>query len=242
MPDLRIPHRIALSLLSLILVGARAAAAPASIEDPAGATLATPLAASSAACTWSDGTLSNVSYQVQAPDYLTSFATRLPSGACPTCGAGQPLEIQSVSFRVRWLAACSAQATVSVVGSTSGPGCTVPDPSVVLAGPVTVPITSASAVGVVYTVPLPAGNCVSGDAFVVVRFTGFDACSQAITGTTTPCVDCQQYYTTGANPQFSDWCPYVGTGSPMWLSVDANCCVVTPTQGRSWGGVKIRYR
>jgi hypothetical protein len=147
---------------------------------------------------------------------------------------------------MRWFRACSASAEVSIVRATQGDSCLVPDPTQILCGPVTQTLVAPGNANVIYTVAVPSGCCVSGDAFLLVRFTGLAGCATGtgpgLTAAQAPCVDCEQFVT--ANnifPTMTEWCS-IGASNPMWFSVNADCCSMTPTRERSWGTLKTLYR
>jgi hypothetical protein len=202
--------------------------------------------ATNAACTLEPGPISGTSYVLQPPDAFTAVAWKIPMSSCTACPSPAALDLKTVSFRVRWFGACTATAEISIVGAQPGPGCLVPDPTQVLCGPVSYSISGTAAGGVVYTLPTPSGCCVSGDAFIVIRFGGFDQCvtpsfAPGLTATLLPCVNCEEYYTsTVSAPSFTDWCSFPSAMS-LWLSVDADCCIPTPALRHSWGTLKTRY-
>lgn len=213
-------------------------------------------AAATATCNFQPGAENTFSYIWTRPEELNLVAWRLPS--CTACGGGGGLNVTAVTIRVRWPFACSAQATVSIVGATNVNGCLRPDTTQVLCPPRTSTIRSTIQNIAVVTHPLPvtAGCCVSGDAFVVIRFSGFGACpsidgtSPGLRASTGACAPCQQYFMASnfVLPGLQEWCqpvePEDGAGPDflMWMSVDANCCSVTPTTRHSWGRVKTGYR
>lgn len=204
-------------------------------------------AATPAACDLEPGPLGSISLTFESPEAWTSFAWRIPRSSCAACAPAQALEVESVSVRVRWLYACSAQAEVLVVAAKGDPACPVPDTSRVLCGPVTSTIAGSGPGGVVHTLPLPGGCCVSEDAFALVRFVGLASCgggiSPGLTYASGPCVPCSQYVTIGSLlPAPADFCAYAPPHDPLWMSVSAGCCAATPAGRRSWGSLKTVYR
>lgn len=190
-----------------------------------------------------------VSYTQFAPEHYTSFAWRIPTGSCTACSAPQDLIINSVSFRIRWFTACTAQAEVSIVGATGPPECRVPDPDNVLCGPALYPVSGTGSESVLYTLALPPACCVTGEAFALVRYIGTGACTPGSLGQTpgigqadAECVTCEQYYTSSPSvPSLSEWCYLTGIRK-FWMEVDADCCGVTGLEPRTWGKLKTFYR
>lgn len=212
-------------------------------------------AAATATCNFQPGAENTFSYIWTKPEALDLVAWRLPS--CAAC-AGSGLNVTAVTIRMRWPFACTAQATVSIVGATNVNGCLRPDTNQVLCPPRTSTIRSTIQNIAVVTHPLPtsAGCCISGDAFVVIRFSGLGSCpsldgtSPGLRASTGACAPCTQYFMASnfVLPGLQEWCqpvePEDGAGPEflMWMSVDANCCAITPTGRQSWGRVKSIYR
>jgi hypothetical protein len=212
------------------LAGTQAVAAPPMtvLDDPlAGAASGFDVMAGTAfTCTLESGPISSTSYRYVEPDAFTSFAVRIPS--CGACPEPQTLAVRTISFRVRWFAACAAQAEVSIVRAVASGGCLAPDPTQVLCGPTLHPLVGTGSVGIIHTLTLPTDCCVSGDAFVRVRFIGLDGCSvsPALTGTTTACVNCEAFFTTAVStPTLTDWCTVVPNG--LWWRIESDCCAAT---------------
>lgn len=183
-----------------------------------------------ATCTLEPGPIeTSVSYAWTTPDAFRALAWRIPRASCTACAPNVGLAVRKVSFRVRWFGACSATAEVSVVGATGPAACRVPDPNQVLCGPATYPIIGLTSSGTIHTLDVPAGCCVGPEAFVLVRFTGFDACypagqsSPGLTRTSAACVNCtEDVATTVSYPALADWCSLTTSG--IWLQVEADCC------------------
>lgn len=190
-----------------------------------------------------------VSYNQVTPNYFTSFAWRIPTSNCTACPAPQNLLINSVSLRIRWFSACTAQAEVLIVGATGPAGCRVPDPNNVLCGPAIYPVSGAGSESVLHTLPLTPACCVTGEAFALVRYIGTGACAPGSSGQTPGigqanmlCATCDQYYTSSPGvPSLTDWC-IAPTVNKFWMEVDADCCVATDLDSRSWGRLKTIYR
>ena len=204
--------------------------------------------AAPAACTIAAGSVNTFHYFWTPPEELRSMAWRIPTASCTDCPPGSSLNLKSVRFRVRWPIACSAQAKVSIVGAVPGPGCLLPDTNNVICPEVTYTIrnTTPGVAAVVHTLQLSSACCVTGDAFLLVRFDGFGICSGAVgpglAASTAPCVACQQFVTaSGIFETPTDHCT-TGAANLVWFSIDADCCQVTDSPGRTWGHVKSLYR
>ena len=216
----------ALAAFSTTLV---AASPPITIVDDPATDYAAAFAATTgiaATCTLEPGPISATSLAFSQPDAFTAMAGRI--APCAACPSPQTLDLKTVSIRVRWLSACTAQAEVSIVGATGTAGCLVPNPTQVLCGPTLHTISSPGQVGIIHTLPIPSGCCVSGDAFVLVRFIGFQNCSASpgLTLATTACVNCDEYFTTNVSrPSLTDWCTISTNG--LWWRLEADCCTVT---------------
>jgi hypothetical protein len=251
MHPLRCPIRLFVVPVAMLLAASlppiARAVGPTEVRDPSDSSPANPglAAGPTATCTLEPGPISGFSYVWNPPAAWESIAWRIPSSGCAACPAPALLDLKTVSFRVRWLEACSATAEVSVVAATGDPACPRPDPGQVLCGPVSYPIAGANA-GVVYTVPLPSGCCVTPNTFVLVRFIGFAACggsgvTPGLTRTEVPCVACEQFATVSSlHPTLTDQCEI--TTYPIWLGLETDCCQPTPAAPRSWGRLKTRYR
>lgn len=234
---------VSLSLAaSLPSTGSADPAAPMVIEDllPQGGGLPS----LDASCVLSPGPV-GASSVVFTPEVYTAVATLVDPQSC-ACPLASSIVLRTVSFRVRWFEACSATAEVSVVGSTGG-ACPAPDLGRVLCGPVSHPISSAGAVGVTYTLPMPDGCCIDEPAFVLVRFTGFELCGGANTpglviSSVFSCTPCTQYASiSNLFPALTQWCS-IAESLHLWFSVEADCCDATPTLPGSWGRLKTIYR
>jgi len=227
--------------------GAVFASTPGTLFEDTPGRAASP-ARASAACTLEPGPIGTFALAITGEAY-TAVASRLRPASCTACGATSAVTPTSVSFRVRWTDASSAQVQISVVGATVTGGCTVPDESTVLCGAVSYTLTSTGPGGIVYNLAMPSGCCISGDAFVLIKFVGglvkgssSTASNPALSLTSVPCVNCEQYFSTSISyPTLADWCPATSQNS-LWISVDADCCTPVPTLRHSWGGVKFLYR
>ncbi|NOT34918.1 MAG: hypothetical protein HOP12_12210 [Candidatus Eisenbacteria bacterium] len=200
-----------------------------------------------ATCTLTPGPVNNFSFIWTPPEELKTVAWKVPTANCAACAATGAVTPTSLRFRMRWLGACSAQVQFSIVGAVQGATCLEPDPTRVLCSPSNFTITGTGSTNVIHTLPIPAGCCITGNAFVLLRFTGLGACASATTGpglaaSTAACVACTQFVTAlNIFTTTTEWCS-VGAANPMWLSLETDCCGATPSLGHSWGTLKTLYR
>jgi len=205
-----------------------------------------------ATCVLQPAPVSLFAYVYPLPYYFTSLAWRIPTQSCAACPAPGLLNLTTVAFRVRWeRIPCSASVDISVVGATGNPSCLVPDTSQVLCANVnyTLETNDEGDNYEVYTLALSPACCVSQDAFLLLKFTGFDTCyntsnnlTTGLTATTALCVNCDEFVTVAnQTPPFFDWCADSQTNS-IWVQLQAECCGATPSRNRSWGHVKTIYR
>ena len=205
--------------------------------------------ATPAACTIAAGSVNSFHYFWTPPEELKTFAWRVPTASCGDCPPGASLNLKSVRFRIRWPFACSAQAQVSIVGAMPGPGCLVPDTNQVIcpAATYTIRSTVSGVAAVIHNLQFSSACCVTGDAFLMVRFEGLGLCPGSVgpglAASTAPCVSCQQFLTaSNIFETLTDQCA-TGAANLTWFSIDADCCQVTPAgPTRSWGGLKSIYR
>jgi hypothetical protein len=223
------------------LIASAAGAPGAGSAAPSGSSTASP------ACTLTPGAMQSVSFFWTPPEELTAAAWKISASTCDACAATGGLTPTSVSFGVRWFRSCSALAQVLIVGARTDGGCPVPDTTKVLCGPATFTISNNRGGIKAHTLQLPGGCCISGDAFLLVRFTGFGGCSAAglspgLAASSGPCVACEQYVS-AANiyPTLTEWCS-VGAANSMWFSMETQCCLVTPVKEHSWGRLRVMYR
>jgi hypothetical protein len=203
--------------------------------------------AAQATCTLEPGIRQNVSFIWTPPEELTSMAWKIPT--CTACGPNAGLQPTQVTFGVRWFRPCTAQAQVRVVGAHLVNGCLAPDTTRILCAG-SLQTLSAPVSGLqLHTLPFAAGCCISGDAFLFIRFTGFGKCtdfdatvSPGLAAAGGPCVGCDQYVS-AANifPDITEWCS-IGASGPTWFSLQANCCAATGVGVKSWGALKTLYR
>lgn len=197
------------------------------------------------ACPLSIGDARGVAFIWTPPEELTSMAWKIPVESCAAC-ASYGLWIKTVSFRVRWTGPCVATAQISIVGARTGASCLEPDTANVLCPAVPYPIAGTGNASVTYTLPVPGECCVSGDAFLFVRFSGFGGCASTISpglaASTAGCTPCDQFVTAShIYPDLTEWCS-IGATNETWFAIEADCCAATPTHRTTWGSLKTIYR
>lgn len=248
-PDLAVAGLLALCLATPI-PGLATAGTPIPIVDD-GPVVLSPGSdqAATGVCVLQPAPRASFAYVLNAQEVYRNVAWRIPFASCPVCPAPQILQINSMAFRIRWFGVCSAAAEVSIVGATGPSTCRVPDTTIVLCPPVTYTIDNPSGMpGVIYTLPLSPGCCVTGEAFALVRFSGFENCLSAdglgpgIYSTTAVCTNCDQFYTSTVVPGLTDWCSPPFPPNSLWIQLDADCCTAVGTERSSWGKVKALYR
>lgn len=186
----------------------------------------------------------------QAPAFIINYLlppddgyyTLIRSADCAACTGPGGVEAQIAHVFLNYRVACSQPVTVSIVGAVAG-ACPTPDLTNVIMPPIATNLTAAAAGNYNFSVPLPPGICLNGDAFLVVNFVaGGTGCS---TSTTRPrlitgasCDPCTSYniYPGGAD----ELCDVGFNGNPI-MNLEVICCSVVPTQHRSWGSLKVRY-
>lgn len=176
------------------------------------------------------------------------YYTLLRPSQCPACHNDGYL-LTTAHMELFFDAPCQIPVTISVVpADLSDPACPKPNP---FAPPICQPvqyIISDNTLNqcVDYALPMPAGCCINGPAFLVIEFdqgtcpTGRPAfCGPAA------CNLCTQYnFYPGVGAPGDDLCailaPHALTGNIMY--VDATCCSPTSTAPGSWGMLKTLYR
>lgn len=219
----------------------RAGVATIESDDPA------PPPAVSGACLLQPGPINSFSFFWTPPEALHTMAWKIPTGSCAACPSGA-LNLNAVTFRMRWPIVCSATAEVLIVGAKQGVTCLEPDTTIVLCGPTSQTIARVgSGLNVLHTIPIPASCCVSGDAFLLVRFSGLGSCfsggvGAGLAAAQGPCVPCDQFVSAfGIFETPVDLCS-TDAENPTWFAIDADCCAGTPNLPESWGSVKTLYR
>jgi hypothetical protein len=188
---------------------------------------------------------------VYVVDYLTppadQYFTQLYPWSCP-CPTPDSLYVKSAHVLLSFPILCSMTVTVSIVGATLAGTCYRPDPNKVIVPPNDYELT-ASVVGASdFSMPLPAGYCITGPTFLEFTVNSFSGCPnmpphvfpQPSLVTTGSCVPCRSwnFYPAGHEIELCD----VGfPGNPI-MYVQGDCCTSTPVRGGSWGRLKTIYR
>ena len=172
-----------------------------------------------------------------------SYYTRINSSDCTVCTGPGGIEVVSASIFLNYRSVCAFPVRVALVGATGPAGCRVPDPSTLLSAPLNYDLLPPATGNWIFTMPLPPGTCVSGDAFIEITFLSTAAgCTSSSTWprlvTTASCNACQQYNIyPGGN---DEWCSVAPPGNFV-VTADVNCCSVVPTLPKSWGQLRIMY-
>jgi hypothetical protein len=177
-----------------------------------------------------------------------AYYTLLKASDCTVCGAGgyKPLAAHVGLYFVA--PGCVQPVRVAIVGSTGGP-CPLPDLGTILCPEVPY-VIDATAPGfplgapVDVSLPLPAGCCILGDAFLKVVFDlgTCDSSNMGFLTSATPCAACTQWNIyPGGGPD--DICTvFTSFGyNLIIMNVEADCCVTSATP-KSWGQMKSLYR
>jgi hypothetical protein len=235
-----------LPALALLIATPAPAQPRAEMVEVGPAGLVPPLGEGSAACLFSSGTAAGAALFFPNPNPLQQVYMLVQPSDCPDCPAPQALLLRDLYLGLSWAyATCPPPRNftieVSVVGAGSSAGCLVPDPARVLCGPELRTLTQTTASIQTHTIPMPDDCCVGEPAFIRVRFVE-NVCpdtSPALLVTQEPCQSCQVYFELYDEPGVHDWC---APRAALWYQVRADCCMATPTLGRSWGGLKSLYR
>ncbi len=174
------------------------------------------------------------------------YYTYLKYSDCPACGPGGLL-ITAAHLILYYQEACSIPVEVSIVPAIQSGGCAVPDVNNTLCGPVPFQLTVSNPGGYDFIMALAQPCCITGDAFLLIRFVDFGTCTTLpdLVAADVPCNPCVSY---NLNPSFGFvdmcadpfWAQY-NSGNPN-MFVDADCCTTTPTLHGNWGRLKQLYR
>jgi hypothetical protein len=174
------------------------------------------------------------------------YYTLLNPAGCTACSAPAVSAVAAhVFLNIRAL--CTIPVSVGIYGATGGAACYKPDPNNVLCAPFTVNLTPTALGNFDFSIPIPAGCCISQPAFLKIEFLSLDA---ACSGTTTiprliTSADCSMGCSSwnifpGGGPD--DLCLTIGFPGQPVMALDVDCCNATPTLKHSWGSVKSFYR
>lgn len=173
-----------------------------------------------------------------------AYYTKISSADCSACTSPGGIEVVSADIFLNFRVNCTIPVRVALVGAQGDAGCRTPDPNNLLCAPITYNLSPGAAGNFIFTMPLPAGCCVSGDAFVEITFLANGAgCSTSTTIprliTTATCDPCTQYNIyPGGN---DEWCSVVPPGNFV-VTAAANCCNIVPALPKSWGQLRMMYR
>lgn len=171
------------------------------------------------------------------------YFTLVRSGDCTTCTGPGGVEAQIANVTLNFPVACSVPVEISIVGATGAPACRSVDVTSVLMPPIALNLTAPAPGMYSFSIPLPPGICINGDAFLGVNFVADGACA---TNATRP-----QLVTTASGSACTSYNIYPGggpddlvaigfPGNPR-MNLEVVCCSAVPTEHRSWGQLKIRY-
>lgn len=190
-------------------------------------------------------TIGEVGPPVFSVDYLyppdDAYYVLLTAGACGSCLAPDTTIVSTAHVVLHFPTACSQPVSISVVGTTGGPSCRVPDPTNVLCPPSPYDLAPGAAGTYDFALPFSAPCHLDADAFLCVNFVSDGvgcAAARPRLMTTAQCANCQNY---NIYPAGNDDLCAVNFPGALVMYVDALSCAV-PNLARSWGAVKIHYR
>lgn len=171
-----------------------------------------------------------------------AYYTLLDPAACGcTSPGGVLLSTAHVVLFFQTLA-CALPVTVSVVAADlTDPACPAPLPGQVICSPVSYTLNPA-AIGLWdFTLPLNAGCCITGKAFLRVTIDGVGTCSTLPKLVSTDgCESCVSW--NGYPPSYMDELCAVGFPGNPNMYVEAACCDAVPAHVGTWGRIKSMYR
>ena len=161
---------------------------------------------------------------------------------CPT-GA---VQLNDIKIYLNFPVACSVPVQISVVAAVGATGCYRLDPLQNLCVPLNYNLAPGAPGNYIFTLGLPTGCCINGPAFIGINFVApGPGCPTSATwprlvttAVCNPCVSYNIYPPAG----FDDLCVDVGLLGNVAMFADADCCDATPSQGSTWGRVKVLYR
>ncbi len=172
-----------------------------------------------------------------------SYYTRISSTDCTACAGASGIEVLTANILLNYRAACSFPVRVAIVAATGPAGCRTPDPTTLLSAPLTYNLAPTAPGNYTFSMPLPVGTCIIGDAFIEITFlNNVTGCNSSTTIprliTTASCTPCRQYNIyPGGN---DEWCSVTPPGDIV-VNADVNCCYIVPTLPKSWGQLRIMY-
>jgi hypothetical protein len=234
-------------LLALVTSGTTAfAAKPAPVITPLGGAGMDQMIVAPPRYTHTTCTLGEVGTPAYIVDYLLppddGYYTLVDPAACGC--PGNSVLLTNIKILLNFRAACAQPVEISVVGAVGDVACWSPDPTNILCPPSNWQLQPPAPGNYIFTMPILSDCCLSGPAFIVVKFGPFGAgCTTSTTWprliTTNGCESCVSYNIWPGG--FDELCSVGFPGNPV-ISSDADCCNTTSTRHGTWGGVKILYR
>jgi hypothetical protein len=182
-----------------------------------------------------------------AVDYILppddGYYTLLRLSDCSECPSPPVVMITNAHFVLEWRQTCPINVRVGIVGADyTNPACPKPDPATVLF-PLTPFVINPPGPGSAdISIALPQPVCVSGDSYLAIIFDNFNQCTIASPRliTNVACVPCVSWNLFQVGHE-DELCAKGFPGNPVHY-VEADCCVNTSTEFRSWGRIKLLYR
>jgi hypothetical protein len=172
-----------------------------------------------------------------------TYYTFLDKDACPSCSGPGGLILTNAHMWVYYPEACALFVEVSIVGANNAdPSCPVPDLSNVICAPLPYVLDPTLGPGLYdWSMALPNACCITSDAFLAIKVTGFGACTSYAPQLVTDdvCDPCHSWNFYG--PYVDEACE-IGFPGNYSHYVESDCCESTPTNVGSWGRVKTLYR
>ena len=166
----------------------------------------------------------------------------LHAADCAPCTPPDTSALEVAYLALSFPVPCPVPIDVAIVGATGDASCPRPDPSAIVCPEQSLILTPTGET-TVFSLPLPIGCEIQGDAFLRVRFKSLpEECSslanRPLLLTTGQCAACEAYnfYPGGGG----DLCSLSFPGTPVMYVGVASC--VTPVVRQSWGSLKVRYR
>jgi hypothetical protein len=170
-----------------------------------------------------------------------SYYTLLDPSQCGCTNPGGVLLVAGHALLYFPTLACSIPVRVSVVAADlTDPACPVPLPGQYLCAPVAYTLTAPSTGLWDFDMPLDAGCCITGKAFLKVEFTGVGTCSTLPKLVSTD--GCESCVTWNGYGSYMDELCEVGFPGNLNMYADATCCDVVSAHGSTWGRLKTLYR
>lgn len=243
------------ALLSLVALCVASSAAPAAAKQ---APIVTPLGASAPTSSLNVGpTGANATCTLgitDAPAYIVDYVyppndqyyTFISPAQCNACQGG-PVYAVTAHFWVDFRTTCTQVMSIGIYGASGDPTCYSPNPAQVLCAPFNVTVTPPGPGDYDVSVPVPAGCCISGPAFLKVEFVAAaPGCGTSSNFprliTTASCTNACTSWNIYPGGGPDDLCADIGFPGYPVMNLDVDCCNATPTFKHTWGGLKSVYR